>query len=359
MKAAPLRDVLLGAGFAALLAACSTTAQGLTSLPNASSHSNGTVGDGKAAKVALWASNTPESYLFGVNGALTKTVDIIDTKSNGCYEPAAIKVDHEQNIWVACEEVNPTSRQFGGELEYGSNGAFKRSYGFSPAQCDSRSDCYAVSYDGGPDKFGHVFAELSAGNFYYLPHWNLNPGFYWWNAGDPSAPATFIQASLYCAPFCQISYMDTDNSGNIWFSFAGPSIGKREYPAGLGEVTNPTTSPSVKVVLRPGTFKGASGVYVSGDGTVLNVTDSVTRKTYQYRLPVKRNSKPFNILGPTARRHGMGVPVSGGFNEDESELALGDSFGWIDIGQIRTNTWSIYPKPDFACLGAAFTPSDK
>jgi hypothetical protein len=99
---------------------------------------------------------------------------------------------------------------------------------------------------------------------------------------------------------------------------------------------------------------------VSGKGTVLNVTDGGTRLTYQYHLPVTRNSTPFNTLGPTTMdKQGYGFPISGGFNKTESALALSDKYGWIDVGEVSANTWKRQPNGLCPCGGAAFTPSDK
>ena len=314
------------------------------------------------AKVALWASNNFDNYLFGVDATLNKTVVVIDTMGYSCYGPATVKVDHKRNVWIACNAIHPTSfAQYGGEQEYGSDGEFKRSYRYdASAQCSHLPYCYAESLDGGPDKFGHVFAELSYGNFSQGSRMLLNPGFYWWNKDDRSAPATFIPVSLYCAPFCDVDYMDTDDDGNIWFDFHGPILGNEQYSGGLGEVTHPTTKPSVKVILPPGSFRAPGGVYVSGHGTVLNVTDQLTRETYQYRLPVTPSSTPFNTLGPTrAKKKGESDPISGGFNKDESELALGDFRGAIDVGHVGTNSWTMRRNAYCGCASAAFTPSDK
>ena len=122
--------------------------------------------------------------------------------------------------------------------------------------------------------------------------------------------------------------MDTDSSGNIWFDFSTSAAGDKGY-GGLGEVTNPTTSPSVRIVLPAGTYGFPGGVYVSCHGSVLEVTDQESRETYQYRLPVTKMSEPFNVLGPTETKYGVGNPVSGGFNKAETAFALAD-LKWID-----------------------------
>jgi hypothetical protein len=314
--------------------------------------------------VALWASDSSYDYLLGMNESLNETVADIDTASNGCYDPLTVKVDRQRNVWTACEEIGPSgSTNFGGEQEYSRYGTLEQSYGYNASGlCGSDyAFCWAISFDGGWDNQSHIFAELSdglyesGGSFY-----NLGPGFYWWSANDPSGSATFIPASSYCSPICYVYYMDTDGSGNIWFDFYG--INGEESGYGLAEVTKPTTSPSVNVILPPGTYLYAGGVYVSGHGTVLNVTDQDTRETYQYHLPVTPSSTPFNTLGPTATNlESLGEPVSGGFNITESALTFGDVYGWLDAGIIRANKWTVAPNANCyaGCDGAAYTPSDK
>jgi len=315
-----------------------------------------------AGEVRMWGSNFLDSYLYGLNKKGDE-VTTIDIARNQCYSPVTVKVDHKQNAWVACETLYPHyPALFGGEQEYGSDGTLEQSYAFDASRfCGSGYEfCAAESFDGGADNEGHVFAELSAGDT-VIGHvaQYMNPGFYWWNAKDPTA-GTFIRASRYCKPFCAIDYMDTDRAGNIWFDFtiAQGSAGG----SGLGEVTNPTTSPTVKIVLPAGTYGSPGGVYVSNHASVLNVTDQDSRETYQYHLPVRKTSKPFKVLGPTPIGSGSeGRPTTGGFNKADSALALGDFHGWVDVGKLPANAWSMRAKADCKgpCLGVAYTPSDK
>ena len=305
-----------------------------------------------------------DSVLYGMNKKGDELLATIDVGRNQCYSPVTVKVDHKRHVWVACEDLNSASpAEFGGEQEYGSAGTVENSYTYDATQfCGSGYGfCVAESFDGGADNQGHVFAELSAGwtvigqEVHYM-----NPGFYWWNAKGSAAPGSFIRVSRYCKPFCAIYYMDADRAGNIWFDFTIAHDGAGG--AGLGEVTNPTTSPSVKIVLPAGTLGYPGGVYVSNHGSVLNVTDQDSRETYQYHLPVTKTSKPFDVLGPTLMSSGSeGRPIAGGFNKADSALALGDFYGWLDLGKVPANTWSISAKADCAgpCLGIAFTPSDK
>jgi hypothetical protein len=315
----------------------------------------------RAAQAALWATGG-YNLLFGMNKTLTKVVATIDTMANGCYSPGTVKIDHDQNIWISCQLLHPIgSEPFLGEQEYGRGGAWEKSFVYNgAAQCGYEEvGCIVSDLDGGWDNSGHVFAELSYGVNTNPPYNYINPGFYWWNAKDPARSPKFIQASLVSAPFGELDYMDTDSLGNIWFDFESMSVAGCA-PSGLGEVTNPTTSPSVKVIFPAGTYQCAGGVYVSHHGTVLNVTDQGTRLIYQYHLPVTPSSVAFKILGPTrADPRGEGAPVSGGFNKTESAMALSDRYGWIDVGKLPENSWNRHRSALCPCPGAAFTPSDK
>src|SRR5262249_17871345 len=145
-----------------------------------------------------------------------------------------------------------------------------------------------------------------------------------------------------------VYFMDEDNSGNLWFTYYGCL---QYYPYtcgnGLGEISNPT-SPSwtFTSVEAPGTYLCAGGVYVSNAGAVLNVTDPCTRYTYQYALPLSVGGGPSHTLGPTpANAFGYGDPVSGGFSQNGSKIILGDSQGWLDRGEVFSNTWKAKANP--------------
>jgi hypothetical protein len=198
--------------------------------------------------------------------------------------------------------------------------------------------CYFSSLDGGWDSKGHVFTELSEG-VDEDTHQGIIPGFVWWNANDKSAGSTFISAaSKYCSATCTVYHMDVDAKGNIWFDFLGEA-------AGLGEVKNPTTNPSISVVFPEGMSGQPGGVYINDRTQILNLVDETSRMIYRYHLPVKTHSKPFQTLGPTDKDlWGEGQPDTGGFNRDDTKVALGDEFGWLDIGTVATNSWKVADK---------------
>ncbi|HEY2476103.1 MAG TPA: hypothetical protein VGI19_15045 [Candidatus Cybelea sp.] len=332
----------------------------LRHLGNAQPHS---IFHGAAAKVALWTSDTNYSYLLGQSRRERKTAAAIDAAANGCNYPIALKVDHTQNLWVGCEFNSAFTESV--VQEYASDGTLKTQY--VPGCPNPVSECQSFSslgYDSALDASGHVFAVL---NLYSIEICNPScvssesAGFEWWQAGSPSATPTLISTGANCAPICGVGYADVDGSGNLWFTFSGyDSSGN--YGFGLGEVSNPTTNPTLTIVEPIGTYQFFGGVYVSNGGKTLNVIDQNARTISQYSLPLSPSGKPFNVLGPTfTNAFGLGDPVSGGFNQTDTKLAMGDAFSWLDIGKVATNHWYGVGNPNFysGLNGAAWTPSDK
>ena len=316
------------------------------------------------AKVAIWASDTNFNYVLGQSMPNNATVTAIDTSANGCYSPIALKVDHAQNLWVGCE-LQSSSSTNGVVQEYASTGKLRKKY--VPACPSPVSKCQSFSgfgYDSGIDPTGNVFASL---NLYGIETCNpscvsnLGAGFEWWPAGKSSATPKLISVGTNCAPVCGVGYMDVDRSGNLWFTFSGYDSGN-DYGFGLGEITSPTTNPAFTIVEPIGTYGFFGGVYISHGGKTLNVIDQNVRTISQYRLPLSPNGAPFKVLGPTPTNvFGIGDPVSGTFNQADSKMAIGDSGGWFDLGNVASNKWSLTANPNFysGLGGAAYTPSDK
>ena len=315
------------------------------------------------AKVALWAANTNFNYLLGQDATGRKTLTAIDLSKHGCYSPIALKVDRAQNVWVGCE-LTSLSGTNGAIQEYSGAGALQKRY--LPACPTPVSTCQSFSgygYDSGLDSHGNVFAAL---NLYDIETCNpscndeLSAGFEWWPKGKASARPRLISLGDNCSPVCGVGFMDVDASGNLWFTFTG--YNQSTFGFGLGEVSNPTTKATFTIVEPVGTYQFFGGVYVSNAGKVLNVIDQKSRTISQYRLPLSPNGSPFNILGPThLNAFGIGDPVSGGFNQADSKLAIGDTGGWLDVGKVSSNGWSQVANPNFysGIEGAAYTPSDK
>ena len=317
----------------------------------------------RAATIGLWASDTNYSYILGQSRRGRLTVTAIDTSSNGCNYPIALKVDRSQNLWAGCEFNAAFTESV--VQEYGSDGTLKSQY--TPGCPNPVSQCASFSslgYDSALDANGDVFASL---NLYSIEICNpscassLSAGFEWWPAGNPSATPTLISLGANCAPVCGVGYADVDSAGNLWFSFSGYNS-SGTYGFGLGEVTNPTTNPVFSIVEPIGTYQFFGGVYASNGGTTLNVIDQTARTISQYGLPLAPNGAPSRVLGPTyVNAFGLGDPVSGAFSQADKKMAIGDAYSWIDIGKVEPNKWRGVGSPNFysGLNGAAYTPSDK
>ena len=309
-----------------------------------------------SAPVALWVSNTSEAYLIGVNKHGNVTRSAIDAESKDCDAPVGLKVDAKKNLWVACESSSAGS---GLVQNYGDNATLAATYAQG---CPSGLSCdywYSYGFDTATDNAGHVFASIVLYEIETASQFIYGTGFEWWNAAAPSSPPTLISLPSSDS-VSNVDFMDVDASGDLWFDYYGCVASGCGY--GLGEITAPTTSPAFVAALAPGSIGFAGGVYVSKHGSVLNVIDQDARTTSQYALPWVPSEKPTTVLGPTLKNSaGDGDPVSGGFSKYEGQLAEGDAYGWLDIGTVSTNGWTIVTNPDFSSgiEGAAYTPSDK
>ncbi len=317
--------------------------------------------------VAAWTSATGVGYLVGQDSSLAKTVATINV-NNFCFEPVTVKVDRARNIWTACDS---NLAGIGGQIqEFNKTGTSLASYIWN-ASCTSPSGCYFY--------FGYGFdsAETSTAVFGAANTVQCYPatpsctetttaGFVYWTGGPSSTP-TFITLPSTTGPINYeiVYYMDVNAQGNLYFNYYGcENTSPYSCGYGLAEVRKPT-SPSFTVIplLAPGSIQFPGGVYVSGRGYALNVTDQLLRTTSRYHLPMSPSSSPFRTLGPTAPNlFGLGDPVAGGFNPSDSRFGLGDAYGWIDVGRIRhMNQWRDVATTSCAlgCEGFAFTPSDK
>ncbi len=315
------------------------------------------------ATVALWASDTDFNYLLGQDATGRNTVTAIDLSKNSCYSPVALKVDRARNVWVGCE-LTSTSGTNGAVQEYSGTGALEKRY--VPGCPSPVSQCNSFSgygFDSALDSHGNVFASL---NLYDIEicnptcAQNLSAGFEWWPKGHASATPSLISVGSNCSPVCGVGFVDVDASGNLWFTLSG--YNQSTYGFGLGEVSAPTTHPKFNIVEPIGTYGFFGGVSVSNGGKTLNVIDQKTRTILRYHLPLSPSGKPFKVLGPTQQNaFGVGDPVSGGFNQADTKMALGDTGGWFDIGKASSNAWSAVASPNFysGIEGAAYTPSDK
>jgi hypothetical protein len=316
--------------------------------------------------VSVWATNPEYGYLIGMNKSTKKVVTYTYTGDYGAYDPITVKVDHNKNAWVANEDNS--SYNGGAVQEYGSTGSYENNYSFS-SYCPSE---YAYCYGYGLDSAENS-SNVWAGNPYWYYDYcytycysDTGSGIYKFTSGNPSEGSTFYAFSdrsedYNCSVYSnydyacdEVYYMDVDSSGNVWFDFYNEFQG-----AGLAELN---TSGSYNIVFGAGTFGFPGSVYVSGGGTVLNVTDQDSRMTYQYHLPVTSSSSAFNSFGPTASNvQGVGDPIGGGMNASDTQMIFGDEGGWLDRCNISANKCKALANinlPD-GSSGAAFSPSDK
>jgi hypothetical protein len=318
----------------------------------------------KAKSIGLWVTMTDYDVVLAQTSSGKKTLGAIVTDAQGGasgYFPITVKVDGSQNVWVA-DELNANANGEGSVLqEYDQGGTLTAAYTWNLCQQLGyiNTPCSAEGFDGSVTP-SYVFAEVSSYTAMSFTQIYQGSGFEYWPTGDPSATPTFISLT-YGAPVEVIYYMDVDASGNIWFDYYGYDSTTLEYGYGLGEIKSPTTNPEFVSVLPVGSIGFAGGVYISGktSAQVLNVTDQLSLKIYQYHLPLSPGGSPFNTLGPT---YYFGDPVSGGFNEAETKNAQGDCvLDSVDRGIVSTNRWK--PRKniaDVSCLsGAAYTPSDR
>jgi hypothetical protein len=334
---------------------------------------------GTGVPPGMWVSNFTPSYLLGQSASGKTTVAAIDTTSNGCNFPTGLKVDHSQNLWVACE--SSTYNDSGSVLEYSSGGILLNTY---------HTGCpINIQYCTGFQGYGVDVAENSSTVFAPIAYYNMETctenspphctyltgsGFEYWPTNSPSSPPMLISLNSNeenCDPLCTVDFADLDASGNLWFTYDG-CYGDYNYyyicGSGIGQVTDPTTpSWAFNQVVPVGSYDViAGGVYISQKrGTYsLNVVDRTDREILQYHFPV--SGTPYNTLGPTPLNTlGLGQPIAGGFNQTDSKLALADALEWLDIGKVTGNTWKAVSNPNFNAglsfllNGAAYTPSDK
>jgi hypothetical protein len=318
------------------------------------------------AGLGLWASSSTYEYVFGQTASGGKTVSAVDVAANGCDVNVGIKVDHDSNLWVACQ-ADPTFEH--GLVQEYTNGTLAGTYAEG---CPSKScsQWYSYGFDVAADSFNHIFAGLTHFQMTKRGVTTAGSGFEWWpltstvsskSAVPPKSAAPSLIALPINDPVTAVYFFDVDSIGNIWFDYEGCTT---TCGFGLAEIASPTKSPIFTSVLAPGTIGYPGGVYVSKGGAVLNVTDQESRTTSQYKLPWKPSETPFNVLGPTyVNDAGCGDPVSGGFNQNETRQADGDQCGWLDVGKLKKkgkSSYSAVTNPNFAGLaGAAYVPSDK
>lgn len=313
---------------------------------------------------AIWVSSTGFSYLIGMNSR-HKTVAAVDTSANGCYNAVSVKVDHQRNVWLACQ--TDSSFTAGAAQEYNGTGTLLTTYW---AGCPSNipaslcAEFFSNTVDQA-ESAKHVFVGLT----YYATcagYYNCTTvnggGVEFWKAGQASAQPTVNPFNLSGITLNGSGYLDADASDDVYYTYNGC---ENAYPYtcgyGLAEYAN-ATSPSgaQTVLLPPGAIGTFGGVTISNHGKILNVIDQIARTVTQYALPW--TGVPLRTLGPTLTPpFGQGDPVTGGFNRNDSKMIVGDAYGWLDGIVVKSNTAGIHATANCSggCDGAAYTPSDK
>jgi hypothetical protein len=311
------------------------------------------LGSAAEAKVGLWAN--AGNVIFGQNSKGNQTITAINTGKDGCSAPNGIKVDHSNNLWVACTQFNS---EYGALLKYAARSDSLAATFDEPVDCGSGCTFEWYAFDVAFDSHGHLFAGTYSQTCDPTCE-NSYPAL-WWNEGSPSSPASGISDPNIDAA----SWIDVDGDGNLYLS----GQGCRGDRCGIvvDEIADPT-SPSATVTNLMFVTSSASqlvpyALYISNHGTVMNLTDPYSRTIAQYALPWIANESPFRTLGPTlANYYGEGYPEGGGFDRGDKLLAIGDAFGWIDVGKVKNNRWSMTGDANLntKILDAAYVPSDK
>lgn len=341
----------LAFGVSALLAGCGGASQ---DLPNGALGTQPSTSASKA-QVGMWVDDG--SQIFGQDSKGTKTITVIVVSKNGCGAPWGMKVDHSKNLWVACEFYG--SESFGAVQEY-APGSDKPVATYTESfDCGKGCTFMSNGLDVAFDSSGHVF-EANTYSAFCTPSCsgNVYPVL-WWNASSPSSPPTGIADPYLTRGY----YIDVDNLGNLYLSGLG-TVGSKSGPL-IDEISNPTSSsPTIThLIFASSGSINPNAIYVSNHGKVLNVIDGNVREVSQYALPWVPSESPFNVLGPTRKNYfGAGYPIDGGFNLGDKMMAIGDEGGWIDIGRVKNNHWSVASNYNFEYHGlvdAVYVPSDK
>lgn len=305
------------------------------------------------AKVGIWVIPACCGYVFGQNLTGGKTVTGIDAKANGCGGLSSLKVDHAENLWLAC---NYYGTENGGAQEYLPGSKTPSAIYQESVNCGSGCTYESGVLDVAFDSNGHVFASNA---FSQECKSSCVQGVYpafWWNESSPNSPGTAIADPN----IANGDYLDVDFAGNLYlggFGCLGSNCGYL-----VDEISKPTSSPAITNLIAPGTLIYADALYISNHGKVLNLLDSNARTMAQYALPWIPNQSPFAVLGPTPTNYyGQGYPLAGGFNPNSTRVVLADASGWLDIGSVPKNRWSLVTNENLfsGLLDAAYVPSDK
>jgi len=325
---------------AAMLAACGGSQSQFGQLPIRGSSTDPSA-NVETTAVGLWVASPPKNRIFGQDKSGKKTLVSLNLGTNQCGGPGGIKVDHQERLWVSCTGQDGES-ELGIQVYDPGRTTPAKTFGGGTIGYEYND----VAFDGN----GHVFGAIIGDCVFNCSSYG---GVEWWSASSPKKGRVISSDALAVA-----DYLDADAAGNLYVGASPKSQCCTENS--VVEINDPTTSPTITTIISPGSDQ-LGGIYVSDSGTVLNVVDVTARTISQYQLPWVPSETPFNVLGPTVTRMGKGQPTSGGFDAGDTQLALGDADGWVDIGNVATNRWSAVSNENLkhGDGGAAYVPSDK
>ena len=329
----------------------------------------------KSGALAIWAVDQVSNAIYGLTSDAGTIVSTIDTNVNECFMPSGLKVDHRHNLWVGCfQSAEYSEFPLGSVQEYSRAGKLRAAYEEGCPSNPPPGGCERIIEDGNyldvAASDAEVFAlnpSLAIGsdcNGNYCQNWTVGPMIEFWAKSHPGSQPGLI--NLVGASFGGIQYVniyafDVDGSGNLWVSFSGSTS---EYAGGYGvmEIENPA-GPSPTFVLRvPLAPDSLMAVYISNDGTVLNVLDRDTDEIDRYHMTPSFEPTPFQVLGPLPAEGSQGppMPLSFGFRTGDKQVVVGN-WKWIDLGKVNKNRWraSPYEGLGYGIVAAAYAHSDK
>lgn len=330
-----------------------------------------------AASVGMWVNNSAAGYLIGMKTNGKKAVMAINTVSNGCYNSPGMKVDHNQNVWLACG--NTASGSVGGVQEYSHTGTLLNTYNGNCPSNIPASEClgafgegYDVGTSGGSvilsEEYVEWYYEGTGAGCYSGFCYKDGTGFYVWSS--PSSQPYFVNVYYNGAgglDIYDVGYMDVDGSGNVYAYYYGYDENNGLSGTGIAEFSNLTSpsGPTVTDIVPAGTLPGTNygywgGVAVNGSSSKLTVIQSYNQTAYVYGLPFNPSGTP-TALGPTQKNLvGCGEPIVGGWNSGEVKIAIGDACGWVDTITSGNDATKAIANINFSGVAAAgYSPSDR
>jgi hypothetical protein len=308
---------------------------------------------------ALWNNLFDYSYMIGLNAKAKKALVSVSTaasSSDYCYYPQTAKVDSGGNVWTACEYANGTE---GAALqEYNSSGTLVAQY---TSGCPNGYSC--------DDYWFSEFFDAAVNNGTQC---GVAPDYesetdsdsqYRYGSGlicfsSPSDPGT-VHAAWECNQTGSCTGSECDPICEAWEGDADTRgdvyftyEGENTSCFGGGLALYNSSNGAITSLQSPCLLLFPGGVWV-GNGNAY-VIDQEARMIYVYTLPITSSSTPSRVLGPTkVNITGIGDPDSGGVASGDGKMVIGDAYGWDDAGKIagNKNKWKVLLNFDFVGTG--------